>query len=129
MFLPALLTMSAQAAGQALPSTPPGVALMAGGLGFEFSFHEIGMLAAEVIGHPDRLKIRMIPIWSLRLAAALATADGLVSRASRRFAAILRWMIWSGTHDAVAPACGTRRLRAAFCAKRANMVPPGDLTN
>ena len=35
MFLPALLTMSAQAAGQALPSTPVGVALMAAGLGFE----------------------------------------------------------------------------------------------
>lgn len=35
MFLPALLTMSAQAAGQALPSVPFGVALMVFGLGFE----------------------------------------------------------------------------------------------
>jgi uncharacterized protein YbjT (DUF2867 family) len=32
-----------------------------------FSFREIGMLAAEVIGRPESLKIRMIPIWSLRL--------------------------------------------------------------
>ena len=35
MFLPALLTMSAQAAGQSLPSVPFGVALMVVGLGFE----------------------------------------------------------------------------------------------
>jgi len=35
MFLPALLTMSAQTAGHALPSTPMGVALMGGGLGIE----------------------------------------------------------------------------------------------
>lgn len=35
MFLPALLTMSAQAAGLALPSVPIGVALMAAGLGLE----------------------------------------------------------------------------------------------
>ncbi len=35
MFLPALLTMSAQAAGHAMPSTPVGVVLMAAGLGCE----------------------------------------------------------------------------------------------
>lgn len=35
MFLPALLTMSAQAAGQALPSAPVGVALMVAGLAAE----------------------------------------------------------------------------------------------
>ncbi len=35
MFLPALLTMSAQAAGQTLRSTPVGVALMVAGLGVE----------------------------------------------------------------------------------------------
>jgi len=81
------------------------------------SFREIGMLAAEVIGRPDPLKIRSIPIWFLRLVAALASAAGLVSRASRRSAAIVHWMIWSGTHDAIAPACGARRLRDAFCGK------------
>ena len=88
-----------------------------------FSFREIGMLAAEVIGRPDTLKIRMIPIWSLRLVAALASAAGLVSRGGRRSSAILHWMIWSGTHDAVAPACGARRLRDAFCAKRDALQP------
>ena len=82
-----------------------------------FSFREIGMLAAEVIGRPESLKIRMIPIWSLRLVASLASAAGLVSRSSRRSAAMIQWMIWSGTHDAVAPACGGRRLRDAFYLK------------
>ncbi len=88
-----------------------------------FSFREIGMLAAEVIGQPDSLKIRMIPLWSLRLAAMVASAGGLISRGSRGTAAIVRWMIWSGTHDAVAPACGDRRLVDAFRAKRDALRP------
>jgi len=58
----------------------------------------------------------MIPILCLRVVAALASAAGLVSRGSRRSAAILHCMVWSGTHDAIAPACGARRLRDAFCA-------------
>ena len=83
-----------------------------------FTFREIGMLAADVIGQPSSLKIREIPIWSLRLVAAAAAIMGLVFRRSRRSAAILQWMIWSGTHDAIAPACGTRRLRDRFYAQR-----------
>jgi hypothetical protein len=43
---------------------------------------------------------------------------GLVSSKSRRSAAILRWMIYSSTHDAVAFSCGTRRLYDDFCSKR-----------
>jgi hypothetical protein len=69
-----------------------------------FTFPEIGMLAAEVIGRPNTLKIKTTPICSLRLAAALASAAGLIFRGRRRSAAMLHWMIWSGTHDAVAPA-------------------------
>jgi uncharacterized protein YbjT (DUF2867 family) len=88
-----------------------------------FSYREIGMLAAEVLGRTDALTIRRIPIWSLRLIAALASAAGLVSRTSRRSAALVRWMIWSGTHDAVAPACAALRLRDAFCAKRDALRP------
>lgn len=83
-----------------------------------FTFREIGILAAEVIGRPDTVKIKTIPLWSLRLAAALASAAGLVFRGRRRSAAMLHWMIWSGTHDAAAPACRTRRLRDLYCAKR-----------
>ena len=84
-----------------------------------FSFREIGLLAAEVIGRPRPPRIRSIPIWSLRCLADLAAAAGLVSPFSRRSAALLRWMIYSGTHDAIAPACGARHLRDAFRAKYA----------
>jgi len=83
-----------------------------------FSFREIGMLAAEVLGRSKSLRINSIPIGSLQLAAALAAVVGLVSRGSRRSAALLRWMIYSGTHDAIAPACGRRRLRDEYCSKR-----------
>jgi divinyl chlorophyllide a 8-vinyl-reductase len=82
-----------------------------------FSFREIGMLAADVIGRPSSLKIRTIPIWSVRFASAMASAAGLISRRSRRSAEILKWMIYAGTHDAVAPTCGARRLRDDFLSK------------
>jgi uncharacterized protein YbjT (DUF2867 family) len=83
-----------------------------------FTFREIGLLAAEVIGLPTPLKIRSIPSWSLRFIAAMAAMVGLVSSKSKRSAAILRWMIYSSTHDAVAFSCGTRRLYDDFCSKR-----------
>jgi len=82
-----------------------------------FCFREIGMLAADVIGRPGPLKIRTIPIWPMRLAAAAEAAAGVASRRCRRSAAILNWMIYAGTHDAIAPPCGTRRLRSDFIAK------------
>jgi len=39
-----------------------------------FSFREIGLLAAEVLGRSKSLRISSIPIWSLQLVAALAAA-------------------------------------------------------
>lgn len=83
-----------------------------------FTFREIGLLAAAVIGSPDPLKIRSVPLWCLRWIASLAAVAGLVSLKWRRSAAILRWMLYSSTHDAVAPACGTRRLVDEFRSKR-----------
>jgi divinyl chlorophyllide a 8-vinyl-reductase len=83
-----------------------------------FTFREIGLLAAEVIGLPNPLKIRSIPLWSLRFVAAMAAMAGLASPKSRRSAAILRWMIYSSTHDAIAISCGTLRLHDEFCSKR-----------
>jgi divinyl chlorophyllide a 8-vinyl-reductase len=83
-----------------------------------FTFREIGMLAAQVIGLPHPLKIRSIPLWPLRFLAAIAAIAGLASRKSRRSAAILRWMIYSSTHDAIAVSCGKRRLYEEFCSKR-----------
>jgi hypothetical protein len=67
---------------------------------------------------PYPLKIRSIPLWSLQLVAAMATVAGLASPRSKRSAAILRWMIYSSTHDEVAISCGTRRLHDEFCSKR-----------
>ena len=83
-----------------------------------FTFREIGLLAAKVIGLPRPLKIRSIPLWPLRFIAVMAAVAGLASRKSRRSAAILQWMIYSSTHDAVAVACGPRRLYDEFCSKR-----------
>jgi divinyl chlorophyllide a 8-vinyl-reductase len=83
-----------------------------------FSFREIGMLAAHVLGLAKPLTIHSIPVWGLQLLATVASTAGLVSRRRRRSAALLRWMIYSGTHDAIAPACGGSRLRNAYDAKR-----------
>jgi divinyl chlorophyllide a 8-vinyl-reductase len=82
-----------------------------------FSFFEIGRLAADVLGRTNSLKIRKIPIWFLQLVAAIVSAAGMISRRSRRSAAILKWMIYAGTHDAVAPICGDRKLRDHFLSK------------
>lgn len=82
-----------------------------------FTFREIGELAAAVLGKRDNLKIRKLSLMSLRITAMIAGALGLVSRKNRRFIAVLRWMIYSGTYDAVARSCGNRRLRHEFIAK------------
>ncbi len=82
------------------------------------TFHDIGSLAAESLGRLDQLRFRMIPVALLRVLASLAKVGGKLSRRSRRSAAILKWMIYVGTHDAVAPCAGARRLRDAFTAKR-----------
>jgi len=89
-----------------------------------FSFREIGLLAAEVLGKSKPPRIHSIPVWGLQLVAALISVVGQVSRGSRRSAAMLRWMIYSGTHDAIAPACGALRLRDEYCAKRDALPPP-----
>jgi uncharacterized protein YbjT (DUF2867 family) len=82
-----------------------------------FTFREIGELAADVLGKRETLQIRRVSLLSLRATAMIAGAAGLVSRKQRRFAAVLRWMIYAGTHDAVAQSCGRRRLSEEFMAK------------
>jgi hypothetical protein len=82
-----------------------------------FTFREIGELAADVPGKRETLQIRKVPLLSLRAAAMIAGAAGLVFRKCRWFAAVLRWMIYAGTHDAVARSCGRRRLSDEFMAK------------
>ena len=44
----------------------------------------------------------------------LASVAGMGSSRLRRTAAILQWMIYAGTHNAIAPSCGQRRLRSNF---------------
>jgi uncharacterized protein YbjT (DUF2867 family) len=82
-----------------------------------FTFREIGELAAEVLGKRDAVRVRKLSLLSLRATAMVATMAGLCFRSSRRFAAVLRWMIYSGTHDAIAHSCGHRRLEDEFMAK------------
>lgn len=82
-----------------------------------FTFRQIGELAADVLGQRETLRIKSVSLIRLRATAMVAGIAGLVSRKSRRFAAVVRWMIYSGTHDAVAQSCGNRRLRDEFMAK------------
>ena len=83
-----------------------------------FTFREIGELAADVLGTRPKLHISAIPVPLLRIAAMLAGTAGVCSRRLRRSAAIFRWMIYAGTHDAVAPNCGSRHLRDNYRSKR-----------
>lgn len=84
-------------------------------------FRDIGRLAAESLGRQEPLRFRTIPVGLLRALAVLAGAAGRLSRRLRRSAAILNWMIYVGTHDAIAPCVGERHLRDAFAAKRLDL--------
>lgn len=72
------------------------------------TFQEIGRLAAQSLGRSEQLRFRSIPVGLLRVLAALAGVAGRLSRRLRRSAAILNWVIYVGTHDAVAPCVGER---------------------
>jgi divinyl chlorophyllide a 8-vinyl-reductase len=82
------------------------------------TFNDIGRLAADSLGRQAQLRIRRIPIGLLRALAHLTGTAGHCSRRLRRSAAILNWMIYAGTHDAVAPCVGQWHLRDVFAAKR-----------
>ena len=92
-----------------------------------FTFRQLGELAADVLGKRETLRIKTISLVWLRAMATVARTAGMVSRKSRRSAAVLRWMIYSGTHDAVARSCGNRRLRDEFMAK--SIEPQPCITN
>ena len=87
-----------------------------------FTPAEIGALAATVLGQGMPPQQRSIPVELLRVVAMLAAGAGICSTAMRRSAAIVRWMIYAGTHDAVAPNCGRMRLRQNFEAKAASYL-------
>jgi divinyl chlorophyllide a 8-vinyl-reductase len=75
-----------------------------------FTFLEIGILASQVVGNEEQVKTRHVPLWMLRILAIGLSFVGLFSRASRRSAALLNWMVYVSSHDGIAPCCGTRRL-------------------
>ena len=76
-----------------------------------------GVDTADVLGKRDALRVKSVSLIRLRAMAMVARMAGLVSPKSRRFAAVVCWMIYSGTHDAVAQSCGNRRLKDEFMAK------------
>ena len=82
-----------------------------------FTYREIGVLAGKVIGNQTELRIVTFPLWILRLAAVVFAWFGLLFRAARRQAALMNWMIFASTHDAIAPCCGKRRLEDEYTKK------------
>lgn len=86
-----------------------------------FTFREIGILAAQVIGNEQILKIRVIPLWLLRLVAFILSVLGHVSGAARHYEAITNWMLYVSTHDAVAPSSGKRHLLDEYKRKFENV--------
>lgn len=88
-----------------------------------FEFREIGELAAVVLGTRPGLSVRHIPVTALRLMALMAAIGGFGSPTLRRLTALVRWMVYAATHDAIAPSCGERRLRDNFAAKAEAAVP------
>jgi len=80
-----------------------------------FTFQEIGALAAQVLGKPERtLVVRHVPLWFLRAIASVLGIVGQCSTRARRMMAMLHWMIFVSTHDGVAPCRGRRRLREHY---------------
>jgi uncharacterized protein YbjT (DUF2867 family) len=79
-----------------------------------FSFCEIGLLAARIIGNEHELTIRKVPIFLLRVMAFVLSLVGHIWEPARRQAALLHWMVYVSTHDAVAPRIGNHRLRDEY---------------
>lgn len=78
------------------------------------TFMDIGILAAQVMGKENELKIRHVPIFCLRCIASILDLLGFFSRWARHKVAIVHWMVFVSTHDAVAPCCGMHHLRDEF---------------
>lgn len=82
-----------------------------------FTFREIGILAARVVGKEEGLQIREVPLWVLRLFGFALKFVGMVYLPARRQVAFVNWMLYCSTHDAIAPACGERTLEEEYIRK------------
>jgi hypothetical protein len=79
-----------------------------------FSMYEIGVLAAQTMGKEEELQTRVIPLWQLCLRAGILSLIGHFSHPACRQAALMYWMLYVTTHDAVAPCCRKRHLRDEY---------------
>ena len=79
-----------------------------------FTFRDIGMLAAEVVKPQGGVHIRDGSLAPFKAMAFLTSLTAPFSRAARVRKALLRWMLYALTHDAVAPVCGHRHLREDY---------------
>lgn len=75
-----------------------------------FTFREMGMLAAEVIKSEGGVHIRDGSLTPFKAMAFLTSLAAPFSRAARVRNALVRWMLYALTHDAVAPVRGHRHL-------------------
>ena len=75
-----------------------------------FTFREIGLLAADVIRPQGGVRIVDTSLVPLMATSALLGPLAAASRGIRSKRALVRWMIYALTHDAVARAVGKRRL-------------------
>lgn len=84
---------------------------------------EVAALAAEAQGRdPGSVRIRRLPAWvGALLARACRLAGWAGSKSAGRLADGLEFMLYSSTHDAVAPAFGHRTVREHY----AERVPGG----
>jgi uncharacterized protein YbjT (DUF2867 family) len=92
---------------------PPGKDYFLGGPDI-FTFRDIGILAAQVMGKEDELRVHHVSLLYIRLLVMILDLFGLCFRSARRKAALFHWMIYASLHDAVAPCCGKLRLRDEF---------------
>lgn len=75
-----------------------------------FTFREIGLLAADIIRPEGGVKVITASLAPLKVMSALLAPLAVASRKTRTRRALVRWMIYALTHDAVAPAKGIRPL-------------------
>lgn len=82
-----------------------------------FSFRDVGILAAKTMGKEHELQILQKPLWKLHVMGKVFMVLGCVSRSFRRRAALIQWMIYVSTHDAIAPCVGKHHLRDYYSQK------------
>jgi nucleoside-diphosphate-sugar epimerase len=92
---------------------PPGNEYFLGGPDI-FTFSDIGILAAEVMGKKDEIRIIYVSQLFMRMLVMILDLFGLCFRSARHKAALFHWTVYVSSHDAVAPCRGKICLRDEF---------------